>query len=109
MTAKKTAVKKATPKKLAKKAAKKVTAKKATKKATKKTAKKASKQSAKKTAPKTVNTVAPAEQELSPQAKPAASYEELREAAYLNYLDRVQNGYPGSSEVDWAKAEIDLS
>lgn len=101
MPTKKTATKKAAAKKTAKKTTKKVAAK----KATKKVAKKATKKSAKKAAKK----VTAIEQELNLEAKAAPTYEELKQAAYLNYLDRIQNGYQGSPETDWAKAESDLA
>lgn len=101
MTTKKTAAKKVAAKKSAKKAQKKVAAKKSTKKVAKKAAKKSAKKATKK--------VAASQQKLSLDTKTAPTYEELKQAAYLNYLDRVQNGYPGSPEIDWAKAESDLA
>ena len=105
MPTKKTVAKKVTAKKTAKKAtkktAKKVAAKKATKKVAKKTAKKATKKRAKK--------VVAVEQELNLDAKAPPSFDDLKQAAYLNYLERSQNGLPGSPESDWAKAESDLA
>ena len=101
MPTKKTATKKVAAKKTAKKATKKVAAKKATKKVAKKAAKKSAKKATKK--------VTAVEQELNLTPKPAPTFEELKQAAYLNYLDRTQNGSPGSPQTDWAKAERDLA
>jgi hypothetical protein len=96
-TAKKAAAKKAAPaKKATKKATKKVAAKKTAKKAAKKPAKKATKK------------VVAVEQELDLANKPAPNYEELQEAAYYNYIERLKQGKPGTPELDWAKAEKDL-
>lgn len=105
MAPKKTTAKKAATKKTTKKATKKVAAKKTTKKVAKKTAKK----SAKKAAKKTTKKVTAVEQELNLNTKVAPTLEQLQQAAYLNYLDRTKNDYPGSPETDWAKAEQDLA
>ena len=98
-------------KKATKKTAKKATAKKAVKKvAAKKTTKKvAAKKTTKKAAKKTAKKVTPVEQELDLAAKAPPTYEELQQAAYLNYTDRLKNGKPGTPELDWSKAEQDLT
>jgi acyl-CoA synthetase (AMP-forming)/AMP-acid ligase II len=90
-TTKKAATK--TAKKIAKKATKKVAAKKVTKKVAKKAPKKSS----------------PAEQEPNLKAKITPTTEMLQQAAYLNYIERIQSGTTGSPQLDWAKAEQDLA
>lgn len=91
----------ATAKKVATKAAKK-SAKKTTKKVA---AKKVTKKVAKKSAKKIIQKVTSAEQEL----KVKATTEAIQQKAYLNYVERIQSGLPGSPELDWAKAEQDLA
>jgi len=85
-TKKTTATAKKAATKTAKKTAKKVTKKVAAKKVTKKVAKKATK-----------------------KAKNAPTTEELQQAAYLNYVERIKSGISGSPELDWAKAKQDLA
>jgi colicin import membrane protein len=100
-TKKTTATAKKTATKTAKKTVKKATKKVAAKKSTKKVAKKASKKAAKKITPNKVK--------LAPKTKAAPTVEEIQHAAYLNYLDRIQSGLPGSPELDWTKAQQDLA
>ncbi len=97
--------KKAATKKTKKVAAKKATKKVAAKKATKKIAKKAAKKVAKKVALKAISTSS----EVVLKTKGAATVEEIQQAAYLNYLERIQLGLPGSAELDWTKAQKDLA
>lgn len=90
-------------KKTAKKAAAKKSARKVAKKTAKKaTAKKTAKRSPKKAATKAVVEAVP-ELDLTVQAAP--SYEQIQQAAYLNYLSRLEKGTEGSPETDWQKAE----
>ncbi|MEO1857391.1 MAG: hypothetical protein ABGY95_08535 [Rubritalea sp.] len=100
-TKKTTTTAKKTAKKAAKKAAKKTTKKVATKKATKKVTKKA--------AAKVANKATKVAPELNLNTKIGATIEEIQQAAYLNYLERIQSDLPGSAELDWAKAEQDLA
>ena len=96
----------ATAKKAATKKTKKVAAKKATKKvAAKKATKKIAKKAAKKVAKKAISTSS----EVVLKTKGAATVEEIQQAAYLNYLERIQLGLPGSAELDWTKAQKDLA
>ena len=96
----------ATAKKAATKKTKKVAAKKATKKvAAKKATKKIAKKAAKKVAKKAITT----SPEVELKTKGAATVEEIQQAAYLNYLERIQLGLPGSAELDWTKAQKDLA
>ena len=92
----------ATTKKTAAKKTKKVAAKKATKKV-------AAKKLAKKIAKKVAKKATSASPELDLKTKGAATVEEIQQAAYLNYLERIQLGLPGSAELDWTKAQKDLA
>ncbi|MFC5049649.1 hypothetical protein ACFPK9_03315 [Rubritalea spongiae] len=99
---------------MAKKTAKKATVKKTAKKAAKKTATKASKKVApkkttKKSAKKASKKAKAAEQELDLTPKQAPTYDELQQAAYFNYMERLKKGKPGTPELDWTKAEQDLA
>ncbi|PQJ29590.1 hypothetical protein [Rubritalea profundi] len=98
MATKKTTV---TTKKLATK-----TAKKAVKKATKKAG---AKKLTKKAAKKTVKKVSKVTLKLNLKTKTAPTAEEIQQAAYFNYVERIQSGLSGSPEHDWAKAEQDLT
>ena len=101
-------------KKATTKTAKKATAKKAATKSTKKTAKKttkkvASKKAVKKVTKKAAKKITAESQELELVAKIAPSYDELQQAAYFNYMERLKNGRPGTPELDWSKAQQDLT
>ena len=102
----KKATKKTAKKAAVKKTAAKKTAKKTVKKATKKVA---SKKSAKKAAKKATKKVKAVEQELDLKPKSAPTYDELQQAAYFNYMERLKSGKPGTPELDWSKAEQDLA
>lgn len=95
---------------MAKKATKKTAKKAATKKvAAKKTAKKAAKKTTKKVAKKATKKVKAVEPELDLTPKSEPSYDELQQAAYFNYMERLKSGQPGTPELDWSKAKRDLS
>ena len=97
--AKKTA-KKAATKKTAKKAVKKTATKKTAKKTVKKkTTKKTAKKGAKKTAKKATK---------SPKKKRVITHEDISYAAFLNFMNRVENGYYGDEKGDWLAAELAL-
>ncbi|MGJ8674180.1 hypothetical protein [Rubritalea sp.] len=99
---------------MAKKTAKKATAKKTATKVAKKTAKKATKKVAakkttKKTAKKATKKAKAVDQELDlVVAKVTPTYDDLQQAAYFNYMERLKSGHPGTPELDWTKAEQDL-
>ncbi len=98
--------KKTTTKKVAKKAAKKTAAKKtATKKATPKVAKKATKKVAKKTPKKAAKKVTKkTTKKAAAKAAATPTHEEISYAAFLNFMNRMENGIPGDEIGDWLAA-----
>ena len=114
---KSTTMPKKTTKKTAKKAAKKTTTKKVAKKVTKKVAKKAPakkaakktiKKAAKKTAKKTTRKTTKASTTKDASSPKQLSEDDIRQAAYFNYISRVENGIYGDAQGDWLAAAAAL-